>query len=211
MTHHMNTTQHYLNYLDGLVNEKINIKHTNKGEKMRIPYTNFKTRTGDDNAIGGCAFIGGEFKDMDTVEMFDNKKIVLFALPGAFTPTCSSEQLPGYEELYDDIKAQGVDEIYCLSVNDAFVMNAWFKDLGIKKVKAVGDGEGVFTQGAGFLVSKPAQGFGMRSWRYSMLVQNGEIIKQFVEEGQNDSSSDNDPFVVSDAKTMLEYLKTNAG
>ena len=211
MTHHMNTTQHYLNYLDGLVNEKINIKHTNKGEKMRIPYTNFKTRTGDDNAIGGCAFIGGKFKDVDTVEMFDNKKIVVFALPGAFTPTCSSEQLPGYEELYDDIKAQGVDEVYCLSVNDAFVMNAWFKDLGIKKVKPVGDGEGVFTQGAGFLVSKPVQGFGMRSWRYSMLVQNGEIIKQFVEAGQNDASDDNDPFEVSDAKTMLEYLKTNAG
>ena len=76
-------------------------------------------------------------------------------------------------------------------------------------IKAVGDGEGVFTQGLGMLVSKPAQGFGMRSWRYSMLVENGEIIKQFVEEGQNDSSSDNDPFVISDAKTMLEYLKTN--
>ena len=211
MTHHMNTTQHYLNYLDGLVNEKINIKHTNKGEKMRIPYTNFKTRTGDDNAIGGCAFIGGEFKDMDTVEMFDNKKVVVFALPGAFTPTCSSQQLPGYEELYDEIKAQGVDEVYCLSVNDAFVMNAWFTNQDIKKVKAVGDGEGVFTQGLGMLVSKPAQGFGMRSWRYSMLVENGEIIKQFVEAGQNDSSSDNDPFEVSDAKTMLEYLKTNAG
>ena len=211
MTHHMNTIQHYLNYLDGLVNEKINIKHTNKGKKMRIPYTNFKTRTGDDNAIGGCAFIGGEWKDIDTVEMFDNKKIVLFALPGAFTPTCSSQQLPGYEELYDDIKAQGVDEVYCLSVNDAFVMNAWFTNQDIKKVKAVGDGEGVFTQGLGMLVSKPAQGFGMRSWRYSMLVENGEIIKQFVEEGQNDSSSDNDPFVISDAKTMLEYLKTNAG
>jgi peroxiredoxin len=160
---------------------------------MRIPYTNFKTRTGDDNAIGGCAFIGGEWKDMDTVE------------------TCSSQQLPGYEELYDEIKAQGVDEVYCLSVNDAFVMNAWFTNQDIKKVKAVGDGEGVFTQGLGMLVSKPAQGFGMRSWRYSMLVENGEIIKQFVEAGQNDSSSDNDPFEVSDAKTMLEYLKTNAG
>ena len=178
---------------------------------MRIPYTNFKTRTGDDNAIGGCAFIGGEWKDVDTVEMFDNKKIVVFALPGAFTPTCSSQQLPGYEELYEEIKAQGVDEIYCLSVNDAFVMNAWFTNQDIKKVKAVGDGEGVFTQGLGMLVSKPAQGFGMRSWRYSMLVENGEIIKQFVEAGQNDSSSDNDPFEVSDAKTMLEYLKTNAG
>jgi peroxiredoxin len=176
---------------------------------MRIPYTNFKTRTGDDNAIGGCAFIGGEWKDMDTVEMFDSKKIVLFALPGAFTPTCSSQQLPGYEELYDEIKAQGVDEVYCLSVNDAFVMNAWFNNQGIKKVKPIGDGEGVFTQGLGMLVSKPAQGFGMRSWRYSMLVDNGEVVKTFVEDGKNNASEDSDPFLVSDAQTMLTYLKEN--
>ena len=174
---------------------------------MRIPYANFKTRTGDDTAVGGCGFIGGEWKDVDTVEIFDNKNIVVFALPGAFTPTCSSQQLPGYEEMYDEIKAQGVDEIYCLSVNDAFVMNAWFKNQDIKKVKPIGDGEGVFTQGAGFLVSKPAQGFGMRSWRYSMYVENGTVVKQFVEEGQNNSSDDIDPFELSDAKTMLEFLK----
>ena len=113
--------------------------------------------------------------------------------------------------MYDEFKAQGIDEVYCLSVNDAFVMNAWFTNQKIKKVKPLGDGEGVFTQGAGFLVSKPAQGFGMRSWRYSMLVENGEIIKQFVEEGQNNSSDDNDPFEVSDAKTMLDYIKSDAG
>ena len=106
---------------------------------MRIPYTNFKTRTGDDNAIGGCAFIGGEWKDVDTAEIFDNKKIVVFALPGAFTPTCSSQQLPGYEEMYDEFKAQGIDEVYCLSVNDAFVMNAWFKNQDVKKVKPLGE------------------------------------------------------------------------
>jgi len=77
---------------------------------MRVPYTNFKTRTGDDTAIGGCGFIGGEWKDLDTAEIFDNKKVVVFALPGAFTPTCSSQQLPGYEEMYDEFKAQGIDE-----------------------------------------------------------------------------------------------------
>ena len=176
---------------------------------MKVPYTNFKARTGDDTAVGGCGFIGGEWKDLDTTEIFDNKKVVVFALPGAFTPTCSSQQLPGYEEMYDEFKAQGIDEVYCLSVNDAFVMNAWFKNQDIKKVKPLGDGEGVFTQGAGMLVSKPAQGFGMRSWRYSMLVDNGKIIKQFVEEGQNNSSSDNDPFEVSDAKTMLDFIKSN--
>ena len=176
---------------------------------MKVPYTNFKTRTGDDTAIGGCGFIGGEWKDKDTVEIFDNKKIVLFALPGAFTPTCSSQQLPGYEEKYEEFKALGIDEVYCLSVNDAFVMNAWFKNQGIEKVKPIGDGEGVFTQGAGFLVSKPKQGFGMRSWRYSMYVDNGNIVKQFVEKGQNNSSDDDDPFEVSDADTMLNFLKEN--
>tara|TARA_Y100000592_G_scaffold52027_1_gene82272 strand:- start:520 stop:1053 length:534 start_codon:yes stop_codon:yes gene_type:complete len=176
---------------------------------MRVPYTNFKTREGDDTAIGGCGFIGGKWKDINTDEIFSNKKVVVFALPGAFTPTCSSEQLPGYEEMYDEFKENGIDEVYCLSVNDAFVMNAWFKNQDIKKVKPLGDGEGVFTQGAGFLVNKPAQGFGMRSWRYSMLVDNGEIVKQFVEEGQNNSSDDNDPFEVSDAKTMLNFIKGN--
>ena len=178
---------------------------------MRVPYTNFKTRTGDDNAVGDCAFIGGEWKEVDTAEIFDNRKVVVFALPGAFTPTCSSQQVPAYEELYDDIKAQGVDEIYCLSVNDAFVMNAWFSNQEIKKVKPIGDGEGVFTQGMGMLVNKPGQGFGMRSWRYSMIVDNSEVVKTFVEDGKNNASEDSDPFEVSDAQTMLTYLKENKG
>ena len=121
---------------------------------MRVPYTNFKTRTGDNDEVGGCTFIGGEWKEIDTVEIFDNKKVVVFALPGAFTPTCSSQQVPGYEAKYDELKALGIDEVYCLSVNDSFVMNAWFKDTNIKKVKPIGDGEGVFTQGMGMLVNK---------------------------------------------------------
>ena len=175
---------------------------------MRVPYTNFKTRTGDNDAVGGCTFIGGEWKEVDTTEIFDNKKVVVFALPGAFTPTCSSQQLPGYEDKYDELKALGIDEVYCLSVNDAFVMNAWFRDEKIEKVKPIGDGEGVFTQGMGMLVNKPKQGFGMRSWRYSMLVDNGEVVKTFVEEGKNNASDDNDPFEVSDVDTMLDYLKS---
>ncbi len=177
---------------------------------MRVPYTNFKTRTGDTDEVGGCTFIGGEWKDVDTAEIFDNKKIVVFALPGAFTPTCSSQQVPGYEAKYDELKAQGIDEVYCLSVNDAFVMNAWFKDTNVKKVKSIGDGEGVFTQGMGMLVNKPGQGFGMRSWRYSMLVDNGEVVKVFEEPGKNNASDDTDPFEVSDAKTMLDFIKSNA-
>ncbi len=175
---------------------------------MKVPYTNFKMREGDNDAVGGCTFIGGTWKEVDTPEIFDNKKIIVFALPGAFTPTCSSQQLPGYEKMYDELKAQGIDEIYCLSVNDAFVMNAWFRDEKIEKVKALGDGEGVFTQGMGMLVNKPKQGFGMRSWRYSMLVDNGEVVKLFEEKGKNNSSDDDDPFTVSDAGTILNWLTT---
>ena len=176
---------------------------------MKVPYTNFKTRTGDTNEVGGCTFIGGEWKDVDTTEIFDNKVVVVFALPGAFTPTCSSQQVPGFEKKYNEMKAEGVNEIYCLSVNDSFVMNAWFKDTNIKKVKPIGDGEGVFTQGMGMLVNKPGQGFGMRSWRYSMIVENGNIVKVFEEPGKNNSSDDNDPFEVSDAQTILNYLRSH--
>ena len=178
---------------------------------MKIPYVNFKTRQGDTNAVGGCTFIGGDWKEVDTTEIFDDKKVVVFALPGAFTPTCSSEQLPGYEEKYDKIKALGIDEIYCLSVNDAFVMNAWLRDEKISKVKAIGDGEAIFTQGMGMLVNKPKQGFGMRSWRYSMVVNNGEVLKVFEEPGKNNASDDDDPYTVSDPDTMIKYLKDNAG
>jgi peroxiredoxin len=178
---------------------------------MRVPYTNFKTRTGDDQAVGGCALIGGEWKDLDTAEIFDGKKVVVFALPGAFTPTCSSQQLPGYEEKYDEIKALGIDEVYCLSVNDAFVMNAWARDQKIEKVKVLPDGSGVFTQGMGMLVNKDHVGFGMRSWRYSMLADDGEVVKIFEEPGKNNAGDNGDPFEVSDADTMIKYLKENAG
>ena len=175
---------------------------------MKVPYTNFKTRTGDDTAIGGCGFIGGEWKEIDTPMIFDGKKIVVFALPGAFTPTCSSQQLPGYEEMYDEFIANGIDEVYCLSVNDAFVMNAWFRDQKINKVKPIGDGEGRFTEGMGMLVDKPKQGFGKRSWRYSAFIDNGKILKMFIENNKNNESNDNDPFEVSNVETMLSYLQS---
>ena len=142
-----------------------------------------------------------------TQDIFNDKEVVVFGLPGAFTPTCSAFQLPKFEELYDDFKDLGIDEVYCTSVNDSFVMNAWLKDEKIEKVKPIGDGEGVFTQGMGMLVNKPKQGFGIRSWRYSMLVDNGEVVKQFIEPGKNNNSDDDDPFTVSDADTMLKYIK----
>ena len=131
---------------------------------------------------------------------------MLFSLPGAYTPVCSSQQLPGYEEKYEELRKY-VDEVYCLSVNDAFVMNAWFRDQKINKVKPIGDGEGLFTKGMGMLVNKPKQGFGMRSWRYSAFIDNCKVIKIFAEDGKNNQSNDGDPFKLSDVETMLNYLK----
>ena len=173
---------------------------------MNIPEVKFRTRIGDNQSIGGGCSIGGEWKDVSTNELFNKKKTVLFSLPGAYTPTCSSQQLPGYEDKYEDLRKY-VDEVYCLSVNDSFVMNAWFRDQNINKVKPIGDGEGQFTKGMGMLVNKPKQGFGMRSWRYSAFIDNCKILKVFVEDGKNNESNDDDPFNLSDVNTMLNYLK----
>ena len=167
----------------------------------------FKFRVGDSDEKGGCTFIGGSWKDVTTKELFENKKIVLFSLPGAFTPTCSGQQLPAYDEAFEKFKELGVDDVYCISVNDAFVMNAWARDLQIKNVKMIPDGCGTFTRSMGMLVNKPAQGFGMRSWRYSALIDNMEV-KHFNEEpGYNNASADDDPFEVSDADTMMQQIK----
>jgi thioredoxin-dependent peroxiredoxin len=169
----------------------------------RIPDVVFKTRVRDESIGGDNPF---RWQDVTTNEVFSGKKIVLFSLPGAFTPTCSSTHLPRYEELYDEIKAQGVDEIYCMSVNDAFVMYQWGLKLGAKNVKLLPDGNGEFTRKMGMLVEKSNLGFGLRSWRYSMLVNDGKIDKVFVEPGYSDNC-ETDPFEVSDADTMLAYLK----
>ena len=171
-----------------------------------IEHHTFKFRVGDSEEKGGCTFIGGEWKDVTAQELFKNKKVVLFSLPGAFTPTCSGEQLPAYDEAYDKFKALGVDDVYCISVNDAFVMNAWARDLEIKNVKMIPDGDSVFTMSMGMLVNKPKQGFGMRSWRYSTLIKDGKVIQFFEEPGFNNFSNDDDPYEVSDPDTMLKYL-----
>ena len=177
-----------------------------KRNKKMIPKVIFKMRHNDHVQLGGACAIGGVWKDVTTSQLFDNKKIVLFALPGAYTPTCSSKQLPGYESKYEQLK-KFVDDVYCVSVNDAFVMNSWFRDLNIKNVKAIGDGEGTFTAGMGMLVSKPKQGFGLRSWRYSAYIDNGEVKVMFVEPGKNNLSEDNDPFHVSGVETMIKYFE----
>tara|TARA_Y100000287_G_C14125306_1_gene307018 strand:- start:153 stop:701 length:549 start_codon:yes stop_codon:yes gene_type:complete len=177
---------------------------------MKTLYNNiFKFRTGDTDDMdkGGCTLIGGSWVDKTTDDLFADKKVVLFSLPGAFTPTCSGEQLPSYDKHYDKFKELGMDEVYCISVNDAFVMNAWARDLEIKNVKMIPDGDGVFTGTMGMLVNKPKQGFGMRSWRYSALIDNLKIKKFNQEEGINNFSSDDDPYEVSDPETMLKYLE----
>lgn len=142
----------------------------------------------------------GQFVDVSTDELFDNKKVVLFSLPGAFTPTCSMAHLPRYNELADEFKKLGVDDVVCVSVNDAFVMNAWAYDQGCDNVRMIPDGNGDFTRAMGRLVEKNAAGLGSRSWRYSMFVDNGTIVKIF-DEPQNGSGLE-----VSDAETMIQYL-----
>ena len=166
----------------------------------------FKFRIGDTDEKGGCTFIGGEWKDVSTKELFGNKKVVIFSLPGAFTPTCSGEQLPTYDEMYSQFKDKGIDDVYCVSVNDAFVINAWSRDLGIKNVKMIPDGDGTFTRSMGMLVNKPKQGFGMRSWRYAAVVNDGTIDQMFIEPGQNDFSDDDDPYTVSSPEHVLSKL-----
>lgn len=169
-----------------------------------VPDTIFKTRVRNEAVQGDNPF---EWKDLSSDDVFKGRNVVVFSLPGAFTPTCSTSHLPRFEELYDEFKAQGVDAVVCLSVNDAFVMYQWGVAQGAKNVFLLPDGNGEFTRKMGMLVDKSNLGFGMRSWRYSMFVENGEITKMFSEEGYSDNCA-TDPFEVSDADTMLEYLKS---
>lgn len=169
----------------------------------RVPDVTFKTRVRDESVEGPNPY---RWQDLTTSEIFDGKKVVVFSLPGAFTPTCSSNHLPRYEELYDEFKAQGVDQIICVSVNDAFVMFQWGKQIGANNVFLLPDGNAEFTRKMGMLVSKDNLGFGMRSWRYSMFVNDGNIEKMFIEPDFSDNCP-TDPFEVSDADTMLAYLK----
>lgn len=168
-----------------------------------VPNVVFKTRVRNEDLGGPNPF---EWKDLSSDEIFKNKNVVLFSLPGAFTPTCSTSHLPRYEELYEEFQAQGVDAVVCLSVNDAFVMYQWGKSQNADKVFLLPDGNAEFTRKMGMLVDKSNLGFGQRSWRYSMYVENGEIKQRFIEPGYEDNCPI-DPFEVSDADTMLNYLK----
>lgn len=172
---------------------------------FKVPQVTFKTRVRDESVEGPNPF---RWQDVTSDDIFAGKKVVVFALPGAFTPTCSSTHLPGYEERYEELLAEGVDEIYCLSVNDAFTMFQWGIHQGVEKVKLLPDGSADFTRLMGMLVRKDNLGFGARSWRYSMLVEDGEVKKVFSEAGIEDNCP-SDPFEVSDVNTMLDYLKNS--
>ncbi len=162
-------------------------------EGQKIPQVTFRTRT------------AGEWKNVTTDELFKGKTVVVFSLPGAFTPTCSTTHLPRYNELAPAFFANGVDSILCISVNDAFVMNEWAAGQESDNITMIPDGNGEFTEGMGMLVDKADLGFGKRSWRYSMLVKDGVVQKMFVE-----PNKPGDPFEVSDADTMLAYVNPNA-
>ena len=162
-------------------------------EGQNVPKVVFKTRA------------NGEFVDLSSEQIFRGKNVVVFSLPGAFTPTCSSTHLPRFNELAKSFRENGIDDIVCVSVNDAFVMDAWKKDQEAEHVTLIPDGNGEFTRGMGMLVDKSDLGFGKRSWRYSMLVKDGVIDKMFIE-----PDVPGDPFEVSDADTMLDYINPNA-
>lgn len=158
-----------------------------------VPNVTFKTRPGD------------AWQDLSTDELFKGKTVVVFSLPGAFTPTCSSTHLPRYNELAPVLRANGVDDILCISVNDAFVMNQWKAGQDATNITVIPDGNGDFTEGMGMLVDKRDLGLGKRSWRYAMLVKDGVIDKIFIEPAR-----EGDPFEVSDADTMLRHINPDA-
>lgn len=170
------------------------------------PNVKFKFRVRDEMIGGDNPYRWQEYFASDILV---NKRVIIFALPGAFTPTCSTYQLPNFEKLYSEFQKHGIDEIYCLSVNDAFVMNAWAKAQGLEHVKVIPDGSGEFTRKMGMLVDKDNLGFGMRSWRYAMIVDNMNIEAMFVEEGFCDNAED-DPYGESSPENILSYLESNA-
>jgi peroxiredoxin len=171
-----------------------------------VPDIVFKTRVRDETVDGPNPF---RWQDVKTSDIFAGKRIVVFSLPGAFTPTCSNEQCPAYERLHDDFRARGVDDIYCISVNDAFVMFQWGKQLGVSKIKLLPDGSADFTRRMGMLIRKDHVGFGERSWRYAMIVDDGKVTGWFEEPGINDQGLDDDPYGESAPEKLLAWLDAN--
>ena len=169
-----------------------------------VPNVVFKTRVYDDSVYPNPY----RWEDKTSFDYFAKKRVVLFSLPGAFTPTCSTYQLPGFEENFKAFKELGIDDIFCVSVNDAFVMNCWAKQQKIKKVKMIPDGSAKFTHKMKMSVAKDNLGFGERSWRYACIVNNGKIEKWFIEPGMEDNAGE-DPYGETSPENILNWLKEN--
>ncbi|WP_170750950.1 peroxiredoxin [Ruegeria lacuscaerulensis] len=168
-----------------------------------LPKVTFRTRVRDEDVEGPNPY---RWEDKTTADYFAGKRVILFSLPGAFTPTCSTYQLPGFENGFADFKKNGIDEIYCMSVNDSFVMNKWAQDQGLKNVKVVPDGSGEFTRKMGMLVDKDNLGFGMRSWRYAAIITDGVVEAWFEEPGLMDNCPE-DPYGVSSPENLMTHLE----
>jgi glutathione-dependent peroxiredoxin len=174
--------------------------------QQEIFYMAFQSREGQKvPSVTFRARANGDWVDIESEALFAGRTVAVFSLPGAFTPTCSSTHVPGYNQLAGALKENGVDEIVCLSVNDGFVMEEWSKDQKAENVRFIPDGNGEFTEGMGLLVDKNDLGFGSRSWRYSMIVKDGVVEKMFIE-----PEEPGDPFKVSDAETMLNHINPQA-
>lgn len=169
----------------------------------KVPDVTFHTRVRDESIGGSNPY---RWQEVTTDEYFKGKRVVLFSLPGAFTPTCSTFQLPDFEKLYPEFKELGIDEVYCLAVNDAFVMNAWGRHNKLQHIKLIPDGNGEFTRKMGMLVCKSNLGFGMRSWRYAAIVNDGVVEKWFEEKGFSDNC-ETDPYGESSPQNILKALK----
>ncbi len=178
------------------------------GQKLPEDIT-FHMRVRDEKMVEKGEENPYQWQLVNSTDLFKDKRVVLFALPGAFTPTCSTYQLPDYDNNYELFKRSGIDEVYCLSVNDSFVMNKWGDWLDIDSVKLIPDGSGFFTEAIGALVKKDNLGFGPRSWRYSVLVNDGVVEKAFIEEGCEDDCPA-DPYEVSDPYTMMQYIQNES-
>ncbi|UYV39256.1 peroxiredoxin [Rhodobacteraceae bacterium D3-12] len=173
---------------------------------FKVPNVTFKTRVRDEAVGGPNPF---RWQDMTSDDYFKGKRVILFSLPGAFTPTCSTYQLPGFEKNAEEFAAKGIDAIYCMSVNDSFVMNKWAQDQGLTTVQVIPDGSGEFTRKIGMLVGKDNLGFGMRSWRYAAIINDGVVEAWFEEPGRDDNHAE-DPYGESAPENLLAYLTEKA-
>lgn len=190
-------------YDDEEWDQKWHAKVSKKRIGSIVPAVVFKTRVRDESIGGSNPY---RWQDVNSYELFGNKRVIVFSLPGAFTPTCSTMQLPGFEKSFADFVQLGIDEIYCVSVNDSFAMNCWAKQQNLEYVKVIPDGNGEFTQKMNMLVEKENLGFGDRSWRYAMIVDNGKIEAWFEEPGFKHNAED-DPYGETSPENILSHLR----